>query len=141
MPVTSAKTGMKATFSIGNGVDGGSTTYAKIGEVTSIGPPGITREAIDVTHLESPDDAREFIPGLLDAEPSTVGFNYVPDAADPVYALMRLGKGDFRLTWPNGVKMDWSGIPTNWTPGDVNTTTMAGELTTKPSGLPVFTAA
>ena len=29
MSVTSAVTGMKATFSIGNGVDGGSTTYAK----------------------------------------------------------------------------------------------------------------
>lgn len=142
MPVTSAKIGMRATFSVGDGFDGGSTTYTKVGvEVTSITSPSITREAIDVTHLESPDDFREYIAGLLDADPATIGFNYNPSATDPLYTAMLAGKGDFRITFPNGVKMDFSGIPQSWKPGDPSTTTMAGEFTVKASGKPTFSAA
>lgn len=142
MTVTSAAIGMKATFSIGNGVDGGSTTYTKIGfEVTSITSPGITREAIDATHLESPDDFREYIAGLLDTDPATIAFNYNPNATDELYAAMIAGKGDFRITFPNGVKLDFSGIPQSWKPGDPSTTTMAGEFTVKPSGKPTLSAA
>jgi hypothetical protein len=142
MPVTSAAIGMKATFSIGDGVDGGSTTYTKVGfEVTSITSPGITREAIDATHLESPDDFREFIAGLMDTDPATIAFNYNPSATDTLYAAMIAGKGDFRITYPNGVKLDFSGIPQSWKPGDPSTTTMAGEFTVKPSGKPTLAAA
>lgn len=142
MAVTSAATGMKATFSIGDGFDGGSTNYTKVGfEVTSITSPGITREAIDTTHLESPDDFREYIAGLLDTDPATIAFNYNPDAADALYAAVIAGKGDFRITYPNGVKLDFSGIPQSWKPGDASTTTMAGEFTVKPSGKPTLSAA
>jgi hypothetical protein len=132
---------MKATFSIGDGVDGGSSNWVKVGEVTSITSPGITREAIDATHLESPENFREFIAGLLDTEPCTINFNYVASAADPLLVAMLAGKGDFRLTYPNGVKMDYMGIPTSWKAGDPSTTTMAGEFTTKPTGKPTLTAA
>jgi len=138
MPVTSAETGMGATFSIGDGQDGGSTVYTKVGEVTSITSPAITRETIDVTHLESPDDFREYIAGLLDTDPATIGFNYVPSAADALYAAMIAGKGDFRITYRNGVKLDFMGIPQNWKPGDPSTSTMAGEFTVKPYGKPVL---
>ena len=142
MPVTSAAIGMKATFSIGDGVDGGSVTYTPVGqEVTSITSPGITREAIDATHLESPDDFREYIPGLMDTDPATIAFNYTPSAVDPLYSAMSAGKGDFRITFPNGVKLDFSGIPQSWKPGDPSTTTMAGEFTVKPSGKPTLSAA
>lgn len=142
MPVTSAAIGMKATFSIGDGFDGGSTNYAIVGvEVTSITSPGITRETIDATHLMSPDEFREYIAGLLDTDPATIGFNYTPDATDALYAAMMAGKGDFRITYPNGVKLDFSGIPQSWKPGDPSTTTMAGEFTVKPSGKPTLNAA
>lgn len=142
MPVTSATIGMKATFSIGDGVDGGSTTYTKVGfEITTITSPGMTRETIDVTHLESEDDAREYIAGLLDTDPATIAFNYNASATDALYAAMLAGKGDFRITFPNGVKMDFSGIAQSWKPGDPSTTTMAGEFTVKPSGIPTLTAA
>lgn len=141
MTVTNAAIGMKATFSIGNGVDGGSVTYTKVAfEVTSITSPGITRETIDATHLESPDDFREYIAGLMDTDPATIAFNYTADAADPLYAAMIAGKGDFRITFPNGVKFDFMGIPQAWKPGDPSTTTMAGEFTVKPYGKPTLTA-
>lgn len=141
MAVTSATIGMGATFAIGDGVDGGSLTYATVGEVTNITSPGITREAIDATHLLSPDDFREFIAGLLDADPATLGFNYVPSAADVLYTAALAKKGDFQITYPNGVKFQFSGIVTAWKPGDGSTTTMVGEMTIKPSGKPNLVAA
>lgn len=141
MPVTEAQIGMGATFSVGDGMDGGSVTYAKVGEVTSITSPAITRETVDASHLESPDDFREYIAGLLDTDPATIGFNYKPDAADPLYAAMMQGKGDFRITYPNGVKLDFSGIAQSFKPGDPSTSTMVGEFTVKPSGKPVLVAA
>jgi hypothetical protein len=140
MPVTSATTGKNASFSIGNGVDGGSTAYSEVGfEITSITSPGISREAIDATHLKSPDDFREYIAGLLDTDPATIAFNYNASATDPLYAAMLAGKGDFRITYPNGVNMDFSGIAQQWKPGDPSTTTMVGEFTVKASGKPIFT--
>lgn len=138
MTVTSAAIGMKSTFSVGDGADGGSTSFSKAGEVTNITAPSITREAIDATHLESPDDFREHIAGLLDGEPATISFNYLPSETDMLYTAMMAGKGDFRITYPNGIYIQFSGIPTNWKPGDPSTTTMAGEFTVKPSGKPVF---
>ncbi|MBQ4824378.1 outer capsid protein Hoc [Leisingera sp. HS039] len=141
MPVSSAQIGMGATFSIGDGFDGGSTNYTKISEdVTSITSPGVNRETIDATHLESEDDFREYIAGLLDTDPATIAFNYVPTAADPLYAAMIAGKGDFRITYPGGVKLDFSGIPQNWKPGDPSPDKMAGEFTVKPSGKPTLSA-
>lgn len=138
MPVTSAEIGMGSTFWVGDGFDGGSTSYAKVGEVTSITSPEITRETEDATHLESPDDFREFIAALLDTGSATIGFNYIPSAGDPLYTAMLAGKGDFRITYPNGVNMNFSGIPTSWNPGDPSPEKMTGEFTVKPSGKPVF---
>lgn len=132
MAVTSGEIGMGATFLIGNGVDGGSTTYVKVGEVNSITSPAITRETVEATHLESPDDFREHIAGLLDTDPATITFNYVPSATDPLYTAMIAGKGDFRILYKGGVQMDFSGIPTNWKPGDPSPTLMTGEFTVKP---------
>lgn len=140
MAISGASTGMGSTFSIGNGVDGGSVSYVKVGEVTNIDQGGIDIEAIDVTHLESPDEAHEFIPGLPTAAPVTVTFNYVPSASDPLHALALIKKGDFQTTYKNGVKLQYSGVVTNWKPGSPSTTTMTGELTFQPNGLPVFVA-
>lgn len=141
MAVTSATTGMKAIFSIGDGVDGGSTTYTKVGEVTSITPPSLSRATEDATHLESPDEHREFIAGLLDTDPANIAFNYVPSATDKLYTAMIAGKGDFQITYPNGVKLQFSGIPVTWKPGEASTSIMQGEFSVKPSGPPVLVPA
>lgn len=141
MPATSAKTGLGATFAIGDGIDGGSTTFTPMGEVTNITAPSFSREAIDATHLGSENEFREYIPGLKDGEAATISFNYVASTSDAAFAVFNTGKGDFRLTYPNGVKMDFSGIVTGWKPGDATTSIMQGELTVKPTGVPVFSAA
>lgn len=141
MTVTSATIGMGAIFGIGDGIDGGSVTFIKIGEVTNISPPTQNREAIDATHLESDEDYREFIPGLKDGDSATITFNYVPTATDAIYTQFNIGKGDFELIYPSGLKFQFSGVVTGWKPGDASTTTMVGELTIKQSGPPTLLAA
>lgn len=141
MPITQARIGMTATFAIGDGINGGSTIYTTVGDVTGITAPGITREAIDATHLQSPEQFREFIAGLLDTEQATVMFNYVPSAADDLYDAIRAGAGDFEITYPGGVRLQFSGIPVSWKPGDPSPDTMKGEFTVKPSGPPTLVAA
>lgn len=138
MPVTSAKTGLGVTFSIGDGSGGGSLTYTDVGEVTSIKHPAITREAIDASHLMSPDEFREFIAGMLDTEPAVINFNYIPGAADPLYTAILAGDGDFRITHPNGTQVNFMGIPTNWDPGEASGDKMQGSFTVKGSGKPTL---
>lgn len=139
MPVTAAVTGMGAIFSIGDGVGGSSTLYTKVTEeITNITPPRLSREALDATHLESPDDAREFRPGLVDGQESTITFNYKPSASDVLFDAFAAGEGDFQITYKNGVKLTFSGVVTGWKPGDPSTSIMTGEFTIKPSGLPVL---
>lgn len=55
--------------------------YQEIGEVTSLALPNAQVDEIDVTHMGSPDGAREFISGLTDYGEIAVGMNFVPGAA------------------------------------------------------------
>lgn len=52
-----------------------------IGEVKSISGMGGTRDVVDVTHMESVDAFREFIPGLGDAGEASFTINYIPTEA------------------------------------------------------------
>jgi hypothetical protein len=141
MTVTSAQTGQGMTFSIGDGFDGGSTTYTKVAEVTNITTPKLSRETEDGTHLESPDDHREYLVGLLNSDPATIQVNYLPTEIDALRAAVIAGKGDFRITNRNGVTMTFSGVATGWKPGDGTNGKMTGEFTVQPSGLPTLAAA
>jgi predicted secreted protein len=51
--------------------------FVVVGEVTSITPPNFTRDTVDVTHTESNNGWREFIPGLKDAGETKIEGNYV----------------------------------------------------------------
>ena len=53
-----------------------------IPEVTSISGPGISREAIDVTHLSSDSMCKEFVAGVIDAGEVSLDLNLLPDDTD-----------------------------------------------------------
>ncbi len=138
MTVTAAKTGLGLIFGIGDGVDGGSTTYDKIGEILNVTAPEITRETHDASHLESPHEFREHIAGILYTGSASVSFNYVPSASDVLYTAALAKKGDFEIIFPGGVKMQFMGVVTSWKPGEGTTGVMVGEMTIKGTGKPVF---
>lgn len=137
MPATAADIGYGATFLIKNG--GG--TYDAVAEVSAITPPGRSRDAIDATHLTSPDRYKEFIAGMKEGGDASFTFNYVPAASDALVAAFEAGKGDFRVGFPSGtVALDFGGIPTSWEPGEMSTDKMTGTMTIKSTGKAVLTA-
>ncbi len=135
MPESNANLGYQSKF----GIKGGST-YTYVAEVTSLTPPGWTRDTVDVTHLESPDMAKEFIGGLIEADEATISINYVPSATDSLLAAFTAGRGEYRVLFPSGtVALDFKGIVTGYEMGDlVADDKMTATFTVKPSGKPAL---
>jgi hypothetical protein len=138
MPATNAAIGQGSQFAIGDGVNGGSTSYTPVDEVLTIEMPELTRRLEEATHLESPNDIAEFIAGLLELGEVSITFNYVPAASDALFTAIQAKKGDFQVTYPNGVTFKFSGIVTAWKPGNADATKMIGSLKVKGSSLPVL---
>ena len=63
MTVTKAMIGKNSKFSWR--VDGVTTAYALVGEITNITPPPRSRDTQEATHMDSPDHAEEHIHGLI----------------------------------------------------------------------------
>lgn len=57
------------------------TTLTKLAEVTSVTLPNEQVAEVEVTHYESPNRTREFIPGLNDAGEITIEINWIPGSA------------------------------------------------------------
>ncbi|MFM9563246.1 MULTISPECIES: phage tail tube protein [Streptomyces] len=56
----------------------GSGSFVTVGNVDDISGPGRSREAIEVTAHDSPDQYREFVKGLKDGGEVTLTINYDP---------------------------------------------------------------
>lgn len=135
--MSNATIGYTTTFGIYNG-----TTYdALTAEITSIQPPSRSRETIDVTHLNSPDKYKEFIAGLAEGGDASLGVNFVPAATDAFSTAFEAEAGQFEITFPNGVKMQFAGIVTGYEIGEVTNDKMSATFTVKSTGKPVMVAA
>jgi predicted secreted protein len=66
--------------------DGSSGVFTAIAEINSITGPGMTRDFIDVTSLDSTGGYREFIGGFRDGGQVTLNMNFTRDG----YEQMRL---------------------------------------------------
>ena len=131
---TSAAIGYSTLFGIKNG--GG--TYDDVAEVTSVKPPSYARDAIDATHMQSPNSFREYIAGLMDAGEVSLTINYVPSTSDVIIAAMTAGAGNFQITMPNSVKFQFAGIVTAYEPDAPLDDKMSASITIKVSGKPVL---
>lgn len=135
MPESNADLGYQSKFGIKAG-----SAYDYVAEVTSLTPPGWTRDTVDVTHLESPDMAKEFIGGLIEAGEATISINYVPSATDTLLAAFTAARGEFRVLFPSGtVALDFKGIVTGYEMGDlVADDKMSATFTVKATGKPAL---
>lgn len=66
--------------------------YSAFGEIVSVSGPNISVEDIDLTHMESPNTAREHSPGLLEGGDVQLTINYVKSQATAIYALVQTSK-------------------------------------------------
>jgi len=128
-----ADIGYNSTFGIFNGV-----SYVNVGDIQTITPPGYSRDAIEATHMTSPNRFREYIAGLMDAGEASIEYSYTPAVSEVVLTAMLAGVGSFRITHPNGVTLTFSAVVTAWTPGIPMDDRMTGSASFKVTGRPVL---
>lgn len=82
-----------------------------VAEITSIGDVSVTRDDVEVTHYDSDDGYKEFIPGLADGGELTIEGNFIVGDTNGQLGL----KADyeagtvqsFELAFPNDVNSSW----------------------------------
>lgn len=114
--MSNADIGYGASFGIEGSTAG---TYVDVAEVVAITPPGMTREAVDATHLESTDGYREFIGGLKETGEASITLNFVPSATDALVTAFEAATGSYQITFPNGVKLQFDGFFTAYNPPEL----------------------
>lgn len=139
MTATSADIGFDSAFGIEGATPG---TYVDVAEVVAITPPGMTREAVEATHLKSPDGFKEFIAGLMEAGEASITLNFVPSATDALYTAFLASSGKYEITFPNGVHLRFAGFFTGYTPPELTAGgKMEATATIKATGKPTLHAA
>lgn len=134
---TSAVLGYNVDFSINTT----GSTYVQVAEVTNISWPGYKRDAIDVTFMDSVDQFREFLPGLMDGGDVTIEFNWVPSATDQILTYMTAATAtNFKITYNAGVNVIFKGIVTSYQPQSNLGEKLSASVTFKVSGKPTWAA-
>jgi len=83
--------------------------WIDLGEVFNITPPSQNVDMIDVTHMQSPNGIREFVPGLIDPGECSFEMNYIPGSTGDAYLVALLAtspslrKRRCRVIYPNDV--------------------------------------
>jgi predicted secreted protein len=141
MPTSEAMIGYSSTVEVST--DGGSN-WTTIAEVSDLTPPPISIDSVDVTHLTSPNRAREFIAGLQDRGETTFTINWVVgSASDVLLRSIAVGFTTFmiRETFPNGAYWTMSGILTGYAPSAPLDDKMSAEVTIKVTSVVTHNAA
>lgn len=134
----------ETTADIGHGLKAGfknGATYAYLLEVRSATPPAWSRESVEATHFESPDQYKEFIAGLKETGSAKLSMAWKPAANDTILVEFNKKKTELRILMPSGtVALDMKGFVENYEPGEM---TPGGDLTAnitfKVTGAATFT--
>lgn len=134
---TNADTGYGSAFGIYDGV----SAYTAVAEVTALTPLGRTRDAVQATHMSSPSQYHEYIAGMMDAGETSITINFVPAVSDTIITALEAGVGQFQITHPSGIRLQFSGVVTAYTPGEINVSDkMELTFTIKATGRPTLLA-
>lgn len=118
-------------------------TYEAVANVSDINPPGIEREALDVTAHDSPNGYMEYIGGLKNGGEVSITVNYDPSAHDELVADMDDPDPiNYRITWPTAVGGSWefSAVMTGFSPAAPVDDKLSAEITFQVSGKPTLSA-
>jgi hypothetical protein len=149
---TDAKIGYGSVLEIFD-VDSSPPAWARIAEVTSITPPGLSADAQEATHTESTGGFREFIPGLLDGGECSAEMNFIPGgpgaaliiarmkAREVVQARVIFNDGDHDASPIGATVWSFNAVVTGFEPEAPVEETMTASVTFKVTGEPTFTPA
>lgn len=138
---TQARIGYGTLFKSGDG--GSPEAFTTLAEVTNITPPGMSRDTVDATHMESPDAWREFIAGLKDGGEVSVEMNFIANgnAAVMMAELSLDGPSAVKnrqCVFPNGSIFAFAGILTGYEPEAPIDDKMVATATFKVTGKPTL---
>lgn len=119
-------------------------TYKTLAEVVEFNPPEYTRDAVNFTHMQSPDRWREYKPGMREPGETSLTYNLIPGEADDDEIAESFASDEtetWRVVYPNGATLDVRGFFTSHSHAVPMEDKMTGAATFKLSGKPVLTAA
>lgn len=108
--VANAAIGYGLNFGMGVGSP---LTYQSVGQIFDLTAAEKTRGTADVTHYQSPDAYREFIPTLKEGGEWSMQLHYVPAVNEPLEDAFDSGEvTPFQVTTRSGIRIQFSGIIT-----------------------------
>lgn len=135
--------GHGTAFKRGN-ADGPPETYTTVASAISLDGPGLSRDTIDVTTLDSPERFREYIAGVRDGGEVVVEINFDPGSTDVANAFADFKSNDarsYRIQWADGTTFDFKGFLTELPTATPLEDKMTASLTYKVTGEPTYTQA
>ena len=89
----------------------GSSVWNSIAEVTNISGPGMTRDLIEVTSLDSTDGYRKFIAGFRDGGNVVLSMNYTRAGLDEFLADFESDViQNYEIVLPDGTSLEFEGF-------------------------------
>lgn len=122
----------------------GPSAYTILAEVAEFNPPEMTRDAVDFSHMTSPEMWAEYKPGFRDAGEASLVYNLIPGEADDDLVGDSFATNvveEWEIEYPNGAKLAIKGFFTSHTAATPLKDKMTGSATFKISGKPVLTPA
>lgn len=118
---------------------GATVTYGGFtAQITGVSGPSLARDAIDITHMGSPNKWREFMPGLIDAGELTLEVHFDPTEAPAIAAAYDPATPTpLTITWPDSANTQFvaeGAFMTGYDVGDPVDDKMTASVTFKLSG-------
>ncbi|MEU3441812.1 phage tail tube protein [Streptomyces griseoincarnatus] len=116
--------------------------FTKIADVTSLNPPNISRETLDVTSHDSVNGYMEFLGSLKDPGEVSADVNYQPDKHDLLVSDFEdAAPRNYQIVFPDADATTWEfpAILTGFEPETPYDDKATASLTWKVSGKPTIT--
>ncbi len=121
--------------------DEGGASFVDIPGVISVDGPTEKADTIETTDLDSPNNSREHIEGLVDGGEVSVEINYEP--GNTVQEAIRDKKGtpasDYKINFPNGKTANFAALVTSFEPSFTYDGKLTANFTLKTTGLVTVT--
>lgn len=134
--MSNASIGYGSKYEIFNSLDT-PPAYVEVAEVFNITPPSFEADRVEVTHMQSPDRTREYVPGLITPGTASFEMNFVPGSASDqmIRALQIAGTvSSHRITFPNGVTFTYQASIQTYEPDDPTDDRMTATVNINVSG-------
>lgn len=129
-----------ASGNLTGGTDG-AEIFTSIAEVRNVQAPDLAQSQNEVTHMESPSRAREFIAGLLDAGTIKVDLGFIPGSVGHQQLVTDMAGGlkrNWKVLWPDNSYAIMNCFPIGISPTAPVDGVITASVTFKVSGWPTF---